>query len=289
MKVILSRKGFDAAAGKCASPIFENGSFLSLPIPDDSSTLRYADICGSHPIGQVVEDLSPGVKVKASSGVHLDPDLRMDSRPRQAGWRPMFGQADAAQKHLCKMKIARNDIFLFFGWFRRVEQRDGRYHYQRKAPDLHVMFGWLRVGEVWQKVGETWQDSEHKILDIPDWAKEHPHLSSTFSPKFKENTIYVAADAPNGFAAGTLKYAVNDLILTRADESRRSRWRLPSWFYRSGGKPPLSYHSNPDRWKPHGKEVHLQSVGRGQEFVLDIEDDPEATRWVHDLIAKNAA
>jgi hypothetical protein len=286
MKLILSRKGFDAAAGKCPSPIFEDGSFLSLPIPDESSTVSYAEIGGPHPIGRLVEDLSP--QVKASWGVHLDPDLRLDSLKREPGWRPMFGQADAAQQHLRNMKVTKEDIFLFFGWFRRVERRDGRFCYQREAPHLHMIFGWLKVGEVWRKAGEIWHDSEDKILDIPNWAKEHPHLSPTFNPNVKENTIYVAAETSTGFDAGTLKYAVGELMLTREGESR-SRWRLPSWFYPSEGKSSLSYHSNGARWTPHENEAHLQTVGRGQEFVLDTEEYPEAVEWVNDLIETNRA
>ena len=33
MKVILSRKGFDSANGGILSPIFEDGTMLSFPIP----------------------------------------------------------------------------------------------------------------------------------------------------------------------------------------------------------------------------------------------------------------
>jgi hypothetical protein len=277
MKVILSRKGFDSSAGECASPIFKDGSFLSLPIPDPSSIVCFADIGGSHPIGQLVEDLSP--RVKASCGVHLDPDLRIDSRQRKAGWRPMFGQADAAQRHLCKMKIATDDVFLFFGWFRRVEQRDGRFRYQRGAPDLHIIFGWLKVGEIWRM-----SDNE---MNIPDWAKDHPHVAQRNT--FKDNTIYVAARTDTGYTAGTFRSVVDDLTLTRKGETRRSLWSLPKWFFRSERESALSYHSNPVRWTPHESHVDLQSVGRGQEFVLDIQDDSEAIYWVNDLIARNAA
>ena len=283
MKLILSRKGFDSSAGKCPSPIFENGSFLSLPIPDDSSFLCYAEIGGSHPVSQLIKDLT---SLDACHGVHLDPDLRMDSRPRKRGWRPMFGQADASQRHLHKMHVGIGDTFVFFGWFRRVERRDGRFHYQREAPDLHMMFGWLKVGEVWRKVGRTWQTSEEKPLDVPEWAREHPHLNA----EFRDNTIYVADSNSTGYAAGTFKYAVDELILTREDESRRrSRWRLPSWFYPSEGKSRLTYHSNPARWTQGESHAYLQSVGRGQEFVLDMEQYPEAVGWVNELIAKNAA
>ena len=276
MKLILSRKGFDSSFGGCPSPIFEDGSFLSLPIPDKKSETHFSDIGGTRSIGQLVENLSP--RLQPSDGVHLDPDLRMDSRPRKPGWRPLFGQADAAQRHLYKQGIARGDIFLFFGWFRRVEQRDGRFRYKRGAPDLHMMFGWLKVGEILRM-------SDDKDLSIPEWAKDHPHVTNK---ALKENTIYVAAGTDSGYEAGTFRSAVEQLILTR-ENSSRSRWRLPTWFYPSKEKSELSYHSNPARWKQGQHYVELQSVGRGQEFVLDTKDYPEAVDWVNDLIAKNGA
>lgn len=35
------------------------------------------------------------------------------------------------------------DLFLFFGWFRQAEIVNERYRFVRKAPDLHVIYGWL--------------------------------------------------------------------------------------------------------------------------------------------------
>ena len=35
MKIILSRKGFDSANGGIVSPIFENGTMLTFPIPSN--------------------------------------------------------------------------------------------------------------------------------------------------------------------------------------------------------------------------------------------------------------
>ncbi|WP_418483231.1 hypothetical protein [Dysosmobacter sp.] len=35
MKIILSRKGFDSANGGIVSPIFEDGTMVSFPIPSD--------------------------------------------------------------------------------------------------------------------------------------------------------------------------------------------------------------------------------------------------------------
>src|ERR1044072_1353050 len=83
MKLILSRKGFDSSFGGCASPIFEDDTFVSLPIPEKSGRLRFSEIEGKHRIGSIVEGLTRwrNKSVKASDHVHLDPDLRFESLP----------------------------------------------------------------------------------------------------------------------------------------------------------------------------------------------------------------
>ena len=44
-RIILSRKGFDAKAGGGASPIFSDGRFFSIPIPQDHpSPKKYKDL-----------------------------------------------------------------------------------------------------------------------------------------------------------------------------------------------------------------------------------------------------
>src|SRR5437763_11628659 len=42
-KIILSRKGFDSAAGGCASPVLPDGRLVSFPIPDDEG-VPYGDL-----------------------------------------------------------------------------------------------------------------------------------------------------------------------------------------------------------------------------------------------------
>lgn len=107
MKLILSRKGFDSSFGGCASPIFYDNSFVSLPIPEKSGQLRFSDIGGEQRIGAIVEDLTRwrNKSFNASDHVHLDPDLRFDSLPRKPGWRHLFGQAESAQAILTIMVL----------------------------------------------------------------------------------------------------------------------------------------------------------------------------------------
>lgn len=279
MKLILSRKGFDSVAGGCASPTFSDGSFFSLPIPqppplpDKSKQVTFSDIRFNHPIGQIVEDLSKG-RTNANDVTHFDPDLRRDSLPRKTNWRALFGQAFAAQSHLARHDVGVGDLFLFFGWFREVENIGGVFRYKPGALDRHVFFGWLEVGEVWPLGMDR--------NNVPDWANMHPHITAEFEPS---NTVYVAAEKTS--SAGTFPRVTDELVLT-CPGANRSFWRLPKWFYPNGKNSCLSYHSSPTRWKVEDDYAYLTSVGRGQEFVLDSNDYPEAEDWVRRLIERNS-
>ena len=268
MKVVLSRKGFDSSSGGCASPIFEDGSLLSLPIPYRSSTATYSEIqFNGEPIDKLVSDLTRG-KVEPTAPAHLDPDLRPDALPRQEGWRPLFGQTDAAQRHLERYDVGPGDVFLFFGWFREVRLLGGRYSFVPGSPNLHVIFGWLEVGDVWRPRGESG-------AVFPGWAARHPHLAANLGAR---NTVYV------GSAGGAFNHARQDLVLTAPGATRRTDWLLPSWFFPDGRPSVLSYHTNPLRWTAGEPSCGLLSAGRGQEFILDADHYPEAKSWVEGLV-----
>ncbi len=172
MKIILSRKGFDSRIGGVASPIFPSGELHSIPIPEpipSHHSKRYQEIqAGNHSVGSIVNDLTRG-KVKPEMFAHLDPDLDAMSIPRSADWRPVFGQAGAAERHLLNQGVKEGDVFVFYGWFRQVELVSGKYRYVRAAPDLHVIFGWLQVEQ---------RLSIDSFSEIPPWALDHPHCKA---------------------------------------------------------------------------------------------------------------
>jgi hypothetical protein len=211
---------------------------------------------------------------KESDHVHLDPDLRFDSLQRKPNWRPLFGQAESAQSHLDNYGVAPGDIFLFFGWFRRVEESHGRLRFKHESPDVHMFFGWLEVGDIWRLWRETCQ--------TPDWAFDHPHIGATY----RKNTIYVAAQTETGYQAGVFRSYSDQLVLTAPGMSR-SHWRLPKWFYPAERNSMLSYHRNPSRWTCYDNYADLKSVGRGQEFIIDTVDYPEAADWARAMIAEH--
>jgi hypothetical protein len=278
VKLILSRKAFDSGAGKVANPILDDGSMIPMPIPDKSSPIRYQDITvAGENLGTVAAELTRG-KTRPDHFAHLDPDLIQSAHPREPDWRPLFGQVDAAQSVLAREGVGPGDLFLFFGWFRRVTRSAGQLKFVQGAPDLHVIWGWLQVDEV-IPVGSAIH---------PTWMNYHPHMvAGTRGPN---NTLYVARetltldgvslDIPG---AGTFSTFDDRLRLTKPGFNR-SIWTLPSWFAPEPPRRPLGYHGDPDRWQVDGERVQLRSAARGQEFVLDTAWYPEAFSWVADLL-----
>ncbi len=279
-KLILSRKGFDSASGGCPSPIFPDGTMYSLPIPSYGASVAYGDLRhGGIEIGRVVEDLTRR-RIGARDGVHLDPDVRPDAIRRSAGWQALFGQAGQAHSHLANQGVGAGDVFLLFGLFRRVEELLGGWRFVKDAPNLHVLWGWLQIEQVCQVDVIRGDGRFH-------WAFYHDHFRGCGNPS---NTLYVATqrldlnDAVKVSGAGVFPRFDERLVLT-APDAPVSRWRLPRWFYPDGNKTPLTYHPDRRRWRRDNRHAYLQSVGRGQEFVLDSRQYPEAVDWVGGLLS----
>jgi len=284
MKIILSRKGFDSSSGGKPSPIFPDGKILSLPIPDKNSVTKYCDLeWEGINVGDLVSDLTNG-KIHINDGAHLDPDLRYESIERPPGWKPLLGQVDIAQSHLEKQGIKPGDLFVFFGLFREVILEGKKWSYKRNSLRKHVIWGWLQIEDIVQV--DNYDRVEYA------WAARHPHFHRR---KDETNTIYTALtklDLPDNNSKGLdgggilpKYYANTQLSLGNLDKP--SVWELPKWFYPSIGKPPLTYHGNMERWNLLKKSVILNTVGRGQEFVLDCGYYPEAINWIISILAED--
>jgi putative DNA base modification enzyme with NMAD domain len=194
-KVIFSRKGFDSAAGKVASPIIE-GEPISLPIPTGryGSETSYS-IAGC---GEIVERVTRG-RILASALCHEDP-MYWNGR-----W--AFGQTGAAQAHLENNGVGVGDVFLFYGLF----ALDGRDRH-------HRIFGYLKVEEV-RLLG-----SRPSKNDNPDgFPRRHPHTIGGWDAN---NTLYLGL----GFKART---APSCLRLTKPG-ALVSAWNVPTWLKAAG-------------------------------------------------------
>ena len=286
MKLIISRKGFDSASGGCPSPIFPDETMFSLPIPlkhEDKFTYgklrHFSDALGKVNIGKVVDGLTAG-RIGAECHAHMSPDLKPPNG------RPRFDQADAALSHLDNEGVTKGDLFLFFGLYRKVSQPSDGWRFVRGEREQHVLWGWLQVGAICQ-------------------PKQGDKLRCSCG---NGNRRYVASgelDLGDGaIAAGAGVFPKLDERLVLTLEGRpKSHWKLPRSFYPNLDQQTLSHHRNrsrtlkaaymsPDpwepRWKPNNDDyAYLESVGRGQEFVLDLDRDKYdgVKDWARDLIS----
>jgi len=284
MKIIFSRKGFDSSLGKIPSPIFSSGEMFSLPIPSQTEgSVPYSKIgFNEHNIGQVVNDLTFG-KIGKEETAHFDPDLEESCVPRSRFWKPIFGQSGAAQGHLFNNGIEIGDLFIFYGWFQKCYFENNTYFFRRTDSSFHAIFGWLQIGSVLSVFNRE---------QVPSWAYYHPHMART--PTMRNDTIYISNSAlvlpgisKNGMAGAGLVKSFNENLVLSAPGENKSTWRLPKWFFPDGIKPILSYHHNSERWAIKEEFAILDTVGRGQEFVLDCNSYPEAIEWVHSILSSS--
>ena len=147
------------------------------------------------------------------------------------------------------------------------------------SPDLHVIFGWLEVGEILPVT-----TARRECLIRHPWIADHPHVARPEHDADPGNTLYLSSERSryaegSCFGAGRFSRFLDALCLTGKGQ-RRSVWSLPRWFLPAAGRPPLSYHRRPERGSTTQEGAVLQTVGRGQEFVLDVDVYPEAEAWI---------
>lgn len=217
MKVILSRKGFDSSNGGIVSPILEDDTMISFPIPsNDSST--YNDL---HHEGISYSKILTDLRYKGGELCHIDPDLDQYRMVKKIdGWQPAFGQIDSSATYLKNIGIQEGDLFLFFGNFHRVSCDDGIFKYVKKSGDfyqdndLQVIWGYMQVG---------------KVIDDPEEQKKlwwHPH-SDESRVSNKTNLIFTALKNltfdVNKPGAGLLSYDKKRVLTL--EHSNKATWK----------------------------------------------------------------
>lgn len=268
MKIILSRKGFDSGNGNQPNPIMPDGTLLSLPIPDDKGNNTFASLkWNGKSYYDIISELKPKTKLKAEGCCHLDPDLRKEVKNRMSGWMPAFGQSDKALKHLQKNGVKKDDLFLFFGWFRQTKEINGKLVYDKDAKGIHVIYAYMQIGEIIKPNGNPF-----------DWLKDHPHIGDKNQRVDDSNAIFLPSDTlsilPSYKGCDVLNIR-EDRVLTDIENYKSRRyWKLPDCFKQVN----ITYHPNP--WE----NGYFKSVARGQEFVIEAND--EIIEWAKKIIEK---
>ncbi|HLX56075.1 MAG TPA: hypothetical protein VKR83_03545 [Ktedonobacteraceae bacterium] len=143
------------------------------------------------------------------------------------------------------------------------------------------MAGWLQIE---RRIPVTQKEQ------ISSWTFYHPHYRRSTS--YSHDSLYLAADRLTlpGLqidmpGAGVFPHYHPALCLTnQAPYLSRSMWRLPAWMHPGHETIPLSYHTDLSRWTSREDHALLRSAGRGQEFVLDCDEYPEAQKWLAGVI-----
>jgi len=238
----------------------------------------------------LLEQILPNGKIKQNGETykkeqdwicHFDPDLESSTLARSTNWRGLFGQADKAELHLRNNQLGKDDLFLFFGWFRKTILKDNQLIYDPlNKEDMHIIYGYLQVDYKLTK-----NDSEK----VQSWMNYHPHFRYELWNE-EHNSVYVARKNlswnNNKPGAGTFQFS-SELILTDLTNNNpkglRTHWRydlFPMNLYISYHKPK----SHCIEINDQGNKIkYFQAATRGQEFV--ITDSSKIIGWVKSLFA----
>lgn len=216
MKIILSRKGFDSANGGIVSPIMEDGTLLSFPIPSNDMDTYDDLIYNGQSYSKILDDLN----YRGRYNCHVDPDLSDRRKNKISNWCPIFGQINSSAVYLLdRVKVEEGDLFLFFGNFHKVESKDGKYHYIKKSGDfysdndLQVIWGYMQVGKIIKNPEEQQAYNWHP----------HSHLERVANGS---NVMFIASEKlsfdDSKAGAGILSYR-EDRVLT-SKNCKKATW-----------------------------------------------------------------
>ena len=166
-----------------------------------------------------------------------------------------FGQSGAAASHLLKQKINKGDLFLFFGTFRNIKEKNGDLEYY--GPKFHAIWGYMFVDDVFKIEKNKLIDPTRDKKEIDD--KIYPNIN--LHPHYlNQNTEY--EDKNNNIIFCSKRFGTFDFTeehrLSKNNETK-SLWELQDFF--KGKK--ISYCGevkDPSNFK---------SASIGQEFVVD--------------------
>jgi len=216
---------------------------------------------------------------------HFDPDLEPSVLKRSTEWRGLFGQADKAELHLRKNHVGEDDLFLFFGWFRKTILNNNKLEYDSNDRNgVHIIYGYLQI---------DYKISKNSKQDIvQSWMNYHPHFRSKLWDE-EHNAVYVARknlswnDKIPG--AGLFSYHPK-LVLTETSRLNNPKNLRTFWKYDLFPEDlPITYHKRESHCIETNDQgftqKYFKATARGQEFV--IAQSTPILDWVYTLLKLN--
>ncbi len=232
--------------------------------------------------GPLVADLTRG-RITADTGAHLDPDLTRESLPRQPVGGPCSGRWARRLATCATRRRAGGSVSFLWSLPPRRAGRRVLAVGRRRRP-LSCAVG-LDAGG-----GDS--VAEGGVAGVVCVGRLSSALSAARAGckclYLARRHLCVGSDDDDLPGAGIFARYAARRRLTAVDAPRVSDWDLPDWWYPGEGRAPLSYHGDLRRWRRAAGRTALRAVARGQEFVLDTEQYPEALPWARELIRRQA-
>ena len=261
MNIIFSRKGFDTHSGGYPSPIFPDGTCYSLPIPGKYNIKKYSELefeYDSDPIQKICNDLTNNsVKVngKFKQCDYFDGKFTCHKDPCLIDDYLILGQTGSALGHLQNREVRKDDLFLFYGLFQKVEKTNGKWVYIDKP--FHMIYAFMRVENLFlYDKNFTSKDEISKY----SFLRKHPHMDDDFIGKYKKSGFFF------GKTFRHFNFSTNRVLTDMDDYTKFSNWKLPIDFDFS------EYISFIKKVYVKNGNAYLSHRGFGQEFVLNTDN-----------------
>jgi len=246
-----------------------------------SSNLTYRDVINELLPKGVLREGKKTYEKNLQWTCHLDPDLVSNVIVRPQEWRCLFGQGGAAETHLKNQNVGENDLFLFFGWFRKTVLQNGKLQFDSADKSgIHIIYGYLQVD---YKI--SFFDNREKAKS---WMSYHPHLRLN-AWNNERNAVYVGRKTlswDDKKPGATIFQYDPSLVLTDTTNNNPKKLRT---YWRAELFPEdmdITYHSKNSLKKETDEKGNIskyfKSADRGQEFV--ISNPTLIMDWVKSLI-----
>ena len=175
MKGLLLRVGIDKGSGGCVAPIFEDGSFEFIPIPEFRATTEkrvYANMIGKS--GRRIADFVPS-KIKYSHP-HYDPEFETFT----------YGDPTKTKRSQLK-KLSPGDLLIFYTGLKPPDGKD--------KPRLYVI-GYFEVEKVYDF--EEIEDYDSVFRAIPNNAHSKIYFRlKELGVDFKDKNLVIVKGNPD--------------------------------------------------------------------------------------------
>lgn len=213
---------------------------------------------------------------------HLGPDLIPSVLQRPAEWRYLFGQGGGAESHLRNHNVGANDVFLFFGWFRKTVFQKGKLMFDpHDKQGVHLIYGYMQV---------EYKITHKKNRDkVRTWMNYHPHLRLK-AWNNERNAVYVGRKTlswkEEKSGAGVFQYhpslVLTDTTTQNNPGKTRTRWRAELF----PEDLEITYHkpeSHRIEYDEQGnKREYFRANDRGQEFIF--EKSAKISDWMKTIV-----